>query len=61
MDSFIELTTKKYMMNNILYIFQEEKVVLVDQIFIVDEKLIVLEAKNQNEGHERRFEVEPEQ
>lgn len=46
MDSFIELTTKKYMMNNILYIFQEEKVVLVDQIFIVDEKLIVLEAKN---------------
>lgn len=46
MDSFIELTTKKYMLNNILYIFQEGKVILVDQIFIVDEKLIVLEAKN---------------
>ncbi|KAH0761780.1 hypothetical protein KY290_017853 [Solanum tuberosum] len=45
-DSIIELTTEKDLMNNSLDILHEEKVALVDQMSIVEEQLIVLEAKN---------------
>ncbi|KAH0770354.1 hypothetical protein KY290_014335 [Solanum tuberosum] len=45
-DSIIELTTEKDLMNNNLDILQDEKVALVDQMSVVEEQLIVLEAKN---------------
>ena len=45
-DSIIESTIKKELMKNNLYIHQEEKVALVDQTSVTEEKLIVLEAEN---------------
>ncbi|KAH0717452.1 hypothetical protein KY285_013483 [Solanum tuberosum] len=45
-DSIIELTTENDLMNNSLDILHEEKVALVDQMFVVEEQLIVLEAEN---------------
>ncbi|KAH0648271.1 hypothetical protein KY285_033519 [Solanum tuberosum] len=45
-DSFIELTTENDLMNNSLDILREEKVALVDQMSIVEEQLMVLEAEN---------------
>ncbi|KAH0689668.1 hypothetical protein KY289_017026 [Solanum tuberosum] len=45
-DSIIELTTEKDLRNNSLDILHEEKVALVDQMSVVEEQLIILEAKN---------------
>ena len=45
-DSIIESTTEKKLINNSLDILHEEKVALVDQMSIAEEKVIVVEAKN---------------
>ena len=45
-DSIIESTTETELMNNSLDILHEEKVALVDQMSVVEENVIVLEAEN---------------
>lgn len=45
-DSIIELSTKKDLMNNNLNIHQEEKVVVVYQMSVMEKQLIVLETIN---------------
>ena len=45
-DSIIESTTETKLMNNSLDILHEEKVALVDQMSVVEENVIVLEAEN---------------
>ncbi|KAH0717127.1 hypothetical protein KY285_013158 [Solanum tuberosum] len=45
-DSIIESTTEKVMINNSVDILHEEKVALVHQMSVVEEQLIVLEAEN---------------
>ena len=45
-DSIIESTTETELLNNSLDILHEEKVALVDQMSVVEENVIVLEAEN---------------
>ena len=45
-DSIIESTTETKLMNNSLDILHEEKVALVDQMSVVEENVVVLEAEN---------------
>ena len=45
-DSIIESTTETELLNNSLDILHEEKVALVDQMYVVEEKVIFIEAEN---------------
>ena len=45
-ESILESTTEKDLMNNILDILHEEKVALVDQMSVVEERVIVVEVEN---------------
>lgn len=45
-DSIIETTFEKDIMNNNLYIHHEKRVALIDQVAVAKEKLIVLEVEN---------------
>ena len=45
-NSISELTTEKDLFNNSLDIFQNEKIVIVTQIYDIEKQVLVLEAKN---------------